>query len=200
MPGSGFHRSIELGGGASGESEAQKERHPDGCLSFWWTRRGSFFRRKTTSRSLLRRSPQVRRHKRFARQNLGEGRIHSARASQIAPGAERAKRAKPKKKDTQTGVFLFGGLEGDRFSAGKPRLDPFCAARRKCGVTSVLRGKTLAQGGFTPTEQVKSPLGRSERRERSPKRKTPTRVSFFLVDSKGIEPSTLRMRTVRSPN
>ena len=114
LPGSRSHRSIELGGGASEESEAQKERHPHGCLSFWWTRRGSFFRRKTRSRALLCRPPQVRRHKRFARQNLGAGRIHSARASQIAPGAERAKRAKPKKKDTQTGVFLFGGLEGDR--------------------------------------------------------------------------------------
>ena len=99
LPGSRSHRSIELGGGASEESEAQRR---------------SYLRRKATSRALLRCSPQVRRHKRFARQNLGAGRIHSARASQIAPGAERAKRAKPKKKDTLRGVFLFGGLEGDR--------------------------------------------------------------------------------------
>ena len=114
LPGSGFHRSIELGGGASEGSAAQKERHPHGCLSFWWTRRGSFFRRKATSRALLCRSPQVRRHKRFAQQNLGAGGIHFRRASQIALGAERPTGAQPKNKATPEGGFVFGGLEGDR--------------------------------------------------------------------------------------
>ena len=33
--------------------------------------------------------------------------------------------------------------------------------RRECGVTSVLRSKALAQGGFTSPEHVKAPLGRS---------------------------------------
>ena len=33
--------------------------------------------------------------------------------------------------------------------------------RRECSVTSVLRSKTLAQGGFTSPEHIKSPLGRS---------------------------------------
>ena len=31
------------------------------------------------------------------------------------------------------------------------------------------------------------------------KKDTTSVVSFFLVETKGIEPSTLRMRTVRSP-
>ena len=46
----------------------------------------------------LRCSPQVRRNKRFAQQNLGAGRIHFARASPIALGAQRPQGAKPKLK------------------------------------------------------------------------------------------------------
>ena len=61
--------------------------------------------RLTSSRS--RASPLMRRHKRFAQQNLGAGRIHFARACPIALGAERPQGAQPKNNTHPKGWVLF---------------------------------------------------------------------------------------------
>ena len=67
-------------------------------------------------------SPQVRRHKRFAQQNLGAGRIHFARACQITLGAECRIAARSPKKTTCRNMSSFlvrpTGFEPAAFRVG----------------------------------------------------------------------------------
>ena len=63
-------------------------------------------------------SPQVRRHKRFARQNLGTGRIHFARACKIALGAKCRFTARSPKRNVK---FLFGTPDWIRTSGLQSR-------------------------------------------------------------------------------
>ena len=66
--------------------------------------------------------------------------------------------------------------------------------RRKSGVPSVLRSKTLAQGRFTRPEQVQSPKGEAPRRGVESKKRHDLRSCLFLVDQIGFEPTTPTMR------
>ena len=78
-------------------------------------------------------SLRVQRHKCFARQNLGAGRIHFARAREITLGAECRKRHAAQKEAT---VFfrklslLFGGGGGSRTPVRKHFLRNFSGRRR----------------------------------------------------------------------
>ena len=65
---------------------------------------------------------------------------------------------------------------------------------------SILRSKILAEVGFTSTEHLNHPWVEPPAAAKPKKKRQPTVVSSFLVDLKGFEPTTLRMRTVRSPN
>ena len=68
-----------------------------------------------------------------------------------------------------------------------------CFFRRKSGVSSVLRSKTLAQAEFTSAEHVKSPkVGAPRRGAETNKKPTTWVVGFLLVDDNGFEPLTLR--------
>ena len=65
--------------------------------------------------------------------------------------------------------------------------------RRKSGVSSVLRSKTLAQAEFISAEHVKSPkVGAPQRGAETSKKPTTWVVGFLLVDDNGFEPLTLR--------
>ena len=65
--------------------------------------------------------------------------------------------------------------------------------RRKSGVSSVLRSKTLAQAEFTSAEHVKSPKGERPQRARTQQKShDPWVVALLLVDDNGFEPLTLR--------
>ena len=80
-------------------------------------------------------SPRVRRHKRFAEQNLGAGRIYFARLRIKSNRAEPPTAAKSKKKDTLSRVFLFSGA-GDEartryLDLGKVALYQMSYARKR---------------------------------------------------------------------
>ncbi len=94
-------------------------------------------------------------YKRFAKQNLAAGRIYSARGSQ-SKGAPR--------KDSFRGERTRTWWRSSRATGKKGRAEfrrtlPCDRARKRpapAARTSVLRSKTLPQGGFTPPEEVKA--------------------------------------------
>ena len=72
--------------------------------------------------------------------------------------------------------------------------------RRFCAVQAFCASKILAEGEFISPEHLNYPWVEPPAAAKSKKKRQPTVVSSFLVDLKGFEPSTLRMRTVRSPS
>ncbi len=82
-----------------------------------------------------------------------------------------------------------------------------CANKPPFWAAALMRRELLCQwqsssrGAAVPTPSMSITNRWSDQRERNPKEKTPSFDGvFLLVDLKGIEPSTLRMRTVRAPS
>ena len=66
--------------------------------------------------------------------------------------------------------------------------------RRECGVASVLRNKTLAQGEFTSPEHIESPLGRSAIYGAESKKDDMSKHVVFFGDSPGTRTLDLRLK------